>query len=443
MSLTPRLLFLLFLVALLACAGIWLGAPWNRVWLLPAGILILMLISEQWLTKRYQFRLARQLPRTHELGRVLQVGYQLSCLPKRAFQLELAEEMPSALEGGDWQERYQTNKSGELQFVHPRRARELMPIAFDVMHLRVLGVFGLSWWRRKLSAPASVKLVPQSLTQAERRQFTRETGEVSQRKSGQGLELITLREYTAGDAPRSIDWKASARAPLDTRGQPALKVRVMSEDQDLEITVMLDVSYRSRLMVGNMRKIDHDINLVSRLSQAALSAGDRLHFIAYADRPIVEAYNLRGDLGIRKLYALLSQLAPVAPSSQPMVAAKTLLQRLPRRTLLVSMSDLSDPQQSADLARALRLLARKHLPLAACTLDGELKALAKHSGSKPNLETWLQPSVRIAASELLLEAAQAREALRALGAVVVAAEPEQLDALVLRSYRDLRKKHAV
>lgn len=452
MSFTGRFLWLAFLVALTAGIGVWRGGQLAQLWLLPASLLVIFLMLEHLLTRAYKLQLRRDSAPSVELGRELLIRYEISALPKRPFQLDVAETVPDALSGGDWQEQYRLSDQGLLHFEMRRQAMELGALEFNELKMRILGVFGLAWWTRTLSAPKHIQIVPQSLTQAERRQFTREYGERATRKSGQGLELLALRNYQFGDAPRSIDWKASARgisiisehsarlgAPISSAD--ALKVRVMSQDQNLELTILLDVGRRSRLAVGSMRKFEHAINLASRLAQASLTAGDTLHLIAYANRTVAELYNLRGARGISRLHHTLSALQPQDAPTDPTVAANVVLRRLPRRTLLAVFSDIDAPESVRQLMRALALLGRKHLPLVACLQDPELLALTR----TPDVHAtpWRVPAQLLAAQELVEEQFNAVESLRAQGAVVVHALPERIDSAVLGAYVNLRKRRAV
>ncbi len=446
MSLTPRFLWLAALVAIAASFGIWVGGALAQAWLIPALLLVALLLTEQILTRAYRITLVRHAPSSVELGRDLHITYRLNATPARALQLDLAEAIPEALSGADWQQDYLLQAAKPLEFSVRRQTLELANLHFDQVKARVLGVFGLAWWPRTLSAPTRVRITPQSLTQAERRQFTREYGESSQRKSGQGLELLTLRDYQPGDAPRSIDWKASARSlansAVGTADTDSLKVRVMSQDQNLELTILLDIGRRSRLAVGNMRKFDHAINIASRLAQASLSAGDTLHFIAYSDQPVAQLYNLRGNNGIRRLHHVLSNLTHQPEESDPIKAAGIVLRRLPRRTLLVCLSDTDSPPALEKLLRALALLGRKHLPMVACLQDPQLAEIAAQprlAGAAP----WRAPAQLLAANELIAVERSARDRLSAQGAVVVSAMPERIDAAILGAYVGLRKRRAV
>jgi len=444
MSLSARFMLLAMLIGVLAISGIWLGGTWAQAWLLPAGLLLALLWLEHTLSQRYQFSLQRQMPDTVELGRSFTQIYRLSVAPARRFEVELAEALPDSLHRPDWQLPMQITElkeaSAELVFERVFEAVELAVLEFDALELRYLGVFGLCSWRRRLSAPARIRVVPQSLTQAERRQFTRESGDVAQRRSGHGLELIAHRDYQPGDPNRSIDWKASAK---NVNGE--LKVRVMSDDQNLEIAILLDVGRRSKLATGAMRRLDHHVNLASRLTQAALGEGDTLHLLIYADTRIQELTNLRGAAGIRSVHQSLARLAPMAAIGDPVVAAYALLQRVPRRCLAVFMSDTESPDAMQALLRANALLRRKHLPLVVWLRDKALAELASYQGANQSKidAPWHAPAQQLAALEILQSERDLRRQLRGLGVVVVDAEPEHLDAKVLSAYSQIRKRKAV
>ena len=444
MSLTARFLMLAMLIGVLAISGIWLGGTWAQAWLLPAGLLLALLWLEHTLSQRYQFSLQRELPITVELGRSFTQRYRLNVTPARAFDIELAEAMPDALHLPDWQMPMrisdQSEASATLVFERLYETVELAVLEFDALELRYLGVFGLCSWRRQLRAAARIRVVPQSLTQAERKQFTRESGDVAQRRSGHGLELISHRDYQPGDPNRSIDWKASAK---NVNGD--LKVRVMSQDQNLEIAILLDVGRRSKLATGAMRRLDHHVNLASRLTQAALGAGDTLHLLVYADTRIKELTNLRGAVGIKSVHQSLAKLEPVAAIGDPVVAALALLQRVPRRCLAVFMSDTESPDAMQALLRANALLRRKHLPLVVWLRDKALAELASYQGANQCKidEPWQAPAQQLAALEILQSESDLRRQLRGLGVVVVDAEPEQMDAKVLSAYSQIRKRKAV
>jgi uncharacterized protein (DUF58 family) len=439
MSFTPRLLLLIAALAITAGVGVWVGDWMARAWMLPSLLLLLLVWAEFLLSKRYQLALTRTAPGEVELGRTLQIDYQLRVQPARHFQLELAERMPESLAGSDWQEQMQLNEQGVHDFFIKRQTQALAVLHFESVQARVLGVFALVWWPRELHAPLQVRVIPQALTEAERRRFTSPLGSSEVRKRGQGSELLNLRDYVPGDPQRAIDWKASARGVVDSN-QISLKVRVMSQEQNLELVILLDVSRRSGLSLGNMRRFDCAINVASRLGQASLGAGDQLHVIAYDEAVVAEQFNLRGISGLQQLRSLLANTAMTDRESDPIAACAKLQSYLKKRALVVFLSDSESPAASEKLVRAVSALKRKHLPLVCTWLDPELLQLAKRHDASLR---WRAPAQRLAALELQQEHRLHTQALRALGAYVVQATPEAMDEHVLSAYSDVRRRKRV
>jgi uncharacterized protein (DUF58 family) len=439
MSFTPRLLLLIAALAITAGVGVWVGDWMARAWMLPSLLLLLLVWAEFLLSKRYRLALTRTAPAEVELGRTMQIDYQLRVQPARALQLELAELMPTSLAGADWQKSVQLDAQGEHDFSIQRQTQALDVLRFDQIHARMLGVFGLVWWPRELRAAIDVRVIPQALTQAERRRFTSPLGHSEVRKRGLGSELLNLRDYVPGDPQRAIDWKASARGVIDSNQIP-LKVRVMSQEQNLELVILLDVSRRSGLSLGNMRRFDCAINVASRLGQASLSAGDQLHMIAYDEAVVAEQFNLRGVAGLKQLRTLLANTSITDRESDPIAACARLQSYLKKRALVVFLSDSESPAASEKLIRAVSALKRKHLPLVCTWLDPELIQLAKQHDASLR---WRAPAQRLAALELQQEHTLHAQALRALGAYVLQATPEAMDEHVLSAYSDVRRRKRV
>jgi uncharacterized protein (DUF58 family) len=437
MSFTPRLIWLLALLMATAISGIWVGGWVARAWMLPTLLLLLMLFLEYWITSRYLISLKRQLPREVELGRTLAMHYHFQVQPARALKLEYAEVLPEALGSDDWQETNQFDAFGVISTQHTHVCIALQHMAFNHVHARVLGVFGLAWWPRQISEPAQVRVLPQSLTDAERRRFTMPFGLNEIRKSGQGSELLSLRDYQTGDPQRAIDWKASARAAADALEMP-LKVRVMSQELNLEVVIVLDVSRRGALALGSIRRFDGAVNVASRLAQASLGSGDQLSLLAYDRGIVAEHYKLRGQSGLKVVRETLLNLRISELDANPALASSRILQHLPKRALVVWLTDTDDPTVATQLAQAIGALKRKYLSVVCAWLDPDLKQLARQHDAQLR---WRAPAQRFAAIELMREQAMHIQSLRDLGAYVVQAEPEKMDQQVLSAYADVRRRN--
>jgi uncharacterized protein (DUF58 family) len=92
-------------------------------------------------------------------------------------------------------------------------------------------------------------------------------GILQRRRRGEGMEFQQLRDYRQDDAPRQIDWKASARVGR-------LISRDYQDERDQQIVFLLDCSARMRARDGDLSHFDHTLNALLLLAYVALRQGD-------------------------------------------------------------------------------------------------------------------------------------------------------------------------
>ncbi|KPQ41325.1 MAG: cytoplasmic protein, partial [Candidatus Methanoperedens nitroreducens] len=98
---------------------------------------------------------------------------------------------------------------------------------------------------------------------------------------GTGIEFSEVREYQAGDDPRTIDWNVTARM-----NHPFVKEFI--EERDLTIVIVFDISRSSEFAtVGSLKK-DIGIELCASLAMSAIRNNDKVGLVLTSD--IVEKY---------------------------------------------------------------------------------------------------------------------------------------------------------
>ena len=249
--------------------------------------------------------------------------------------------------------------------------------------------------------------------------------------AGGGSELHSLREYQPGDPRRTIDWKATAR----TR---QLTTRVYTEDQHLEVMVLLDAGRTGRTEIDGMQQFGHYANLAARFAEYCIANDDRVGLVAFADRPIASLAPARGTDAVTRVRSVLTGLAAQAVESDVLAAALHLRTLVRHRCLVVVLTDLYERSATSQLAQTARLLVPKHLPLVVGLLGEEAGALAEREAAD-----WLDPYRALAARDYgrHLRANVAR--LTQLGAHALVARPREADARVLEHYRTLRAQRRI
>ncbi len=430
MSLTLRSYLLAAFITLLGILGQWLEPIPVEAWRIPAAALLMLLLAEGLDARRLPLPLRRELPPRVKLGRADETRLHLDNPHRRPLQLQLVETPPeggeAALTMRDWSiavgavgtlaTHFLPSRLGDLDWPGPR--------------LRLRGRFGLAWWNRRppAEAAASTPVVPDHLRGNEYRIGSSENGERLRPRAGRGFELFDQRAYQPGDPLHAIDWKASARSGRTT-------VRRFSEEQHLELLILIDCGRGSRLGAGRLQRFGHYANIAARLGERALLNGDRLSLLAYADGILAEATGLRGRSGLLRARALLESLRPSAHDANPLPAALRARHLARRRSLVVLLSDLDDDLQQGQLLRAIGLLRPQHQPLLGCLEDEEVAAMHSEHG-----EEWLSPYRNLAAEELQRRHRGARLQLQRLGVEVVSALPERLDGALMGRYEALRRR---
>ncbi|HYW92914.1 MAG TPA: DUF58 domain-containing protein [Gammaproteobacteria bacterium] len=430
MNLTRRALLLAGLVVLLGIAGQWIGPPWVGIWRYPAVLLAGLLALEALLCSRTAASAAVSLPDTAALGEPLSVRLAVAVQSGRPTPVQLAPALPA-----EAPERVVPATVDCAPGAPGELAIRLTPTLlgrhpWPPVPARLRGRFGLAWWPRRIATGAALNVAPGRLALASSG-GGRVAGRHRGSESGDGLELHGLREYQPGDPLRRVDWKASAR-----RGHPV--VRELEQEARMSVVVALDAGRTSGVRSGPLTRLGHYVNATARLAELAAGSGDEVGLVVYADRPLAVLPPRTGVSALASIRRSLHSLRTQAADGNPLAAAVQVGRITPRRSLVVLLSDLDDADQGGQLARAVRLLGRRHLPLLGSLRDEDVEALQQRPA-----RGGLDPYESLAALVLAESVRGNRLALARLGAQVVIAPPARLEAALLRRYGLLRRRRAV
>jgi len=447
-NLTPLAVVALVAAALLGVAGTWsesVGAfPW---WRLVVVLLVAGLTYEFVAVRRRDVSAAWRAAERLFLGRVETLELELGNPSARTLTLRtlpllpagIAEVEDAALPDAVNPAERPPEDARELRL--PARGSARTEVAVRAIELgshdwpplpvRVLGPLGLAWWSRKVATNARSTVLPDTLGRRATITGSAEAGSAPQSRLGGGHELYQLREYRSGDPRHTIDWKATARTSR-------LITRVFSEDQHLEIMILLDAGRTSRTEFDGMSQLGHYVNLAARFAEYCATGDDRVGLVVFADRPLRVVPPGRGHSGVLDIRRALAGLEPHPIESDALEAALYVRRLVRHRCLTIVLTDLYESTSTGRLAQAARLLAPKHLPLMIGLLGAEVAALADGEA-----HDWLDPYRGLAARAYARQVRANIARLGALGALAMTARPEELDRKVLGQYRLLRAQHRV
>ena len=174
---------------------------------------------------------------------------------------------------------------------------------------------------------------------------------------GRGMDFDEVREYSAGDEVRTIDWNVTARA-----GRPFVKK--FTEERELTILLLVDISASGNFGSATFSKRDLAAELASVLAFSAIRNSDKVGLLLYTDR--VERY-LPPKKGRRHVLRVVRDILHHTPEGRGTDSIKALdvaNHVLHRRAIVFLISDFQSPgdpvQTRTDLRRAMRQTNRRH-----------------------------------------------------------------------------------
>ena len=189
---------------------------------------------------------------------------------------------------------------------------------------------------------------------------------------GRGMDFDEVREYTPGDEVRTIDWNVTARA-----GRPFVKK--FTEERELTIFLLVDISASGNFGSGAMSKRDLAAELASVLAFSAIRNSDKVGLLLYTDR--VERY-LPPKKGRRHVLRVVRDIlyhAPEGTGTDVVKALDVVNHVLHRRAIVFLISDFESPKDPsaarAELRRAMRQTNRRHDLIAVHVEDPREKEL--------------------------------------------------------------------
>jgi uncharacterized protein (DUF58 family) len=431
MSLSGRSYLIAALIALLGIIGQWSGGPWNDLWRYPAAAFLLALLYEALRLRLRPVPMQRDTAPRALLGRPLQGQWRVENNETQSLVMRSMAEFAPGMLGERRVVDWQVPAGNETSQPFSITPQQLGTLHWRPVYTRTLGRFGLAWWNRRASLPGTLRVVPDRLHHYEYQAGTRQGGDRNKRTRGVGHELLGLRDYQAGDPLRAVDWKATARS-----GKPT--VRLYTEEQHLELMLLIDCGRTSQLQAGQLNRLHHYVNVAARLAQKAIQQGDHVGLVTFADAPLHWLAPQRGQPALHSVRKALERVRSLPRESNPLAAVLKMRQLVRQRALVVVLTDIDGAGSSEQLIKAVQLMKPKHLPMFAGIIDEEIAALTSNMA-----KDWLDPYHALAARETRHAATHTVLQLQQLGCQVVEAKARQLDEQVLTRYDRLRERRKV
>ena len=404
------------------------------------GVLVAVCVADAALTafalRRHPIAFERQMPSAFALGQPHGLTVTLGHEGPHAWDIELFDHVPATM----------TQRLLPATVVLPAASRldvryEVTPlqrgkVVFEPAAIRVRSRLGLVDLQLRVGAAQSVHVYPNfaalsryAWLAGDRR--LAEIGIKTYAARGAGTDFKQLGEYVPGMPTRHIDWNASMR-----HRRPV--VREFQDDRDQSVVFLLDCGRRMRADERSGTSgshFDQALNAAMLLAYVALKDGDAVGALTFGHDASEQRHfaPAKGMAALNTLVARLHDIEPSPTHSDYLAAARDLMLRVRRRSLIVVLTNFRD-EDCDELEDALRLMRTRHLVLLASLREGVVAEIAAQPLDEPGA------IVDVAAAHWFQNArAEAFRRLAGKNQLLVDTEPEQLPAALVNRYHAVKR----
>jgi uncharacterized protein (DUF58 family) len=379
------------------------------------------------------FRVRRIMPEPFSLGEVEEVRVVVENPAAAGLKARLADHAPADLQPHPREVGGRFDRTGRLELAYATSSPRRGAYRFGSVDVQVSRDDG--WWRRqvRLHQPHEVAVFP-NIVAIKRIQLTLRRGLRSMagmrraRPPGASTAFAGLRDYVRGDDIRRVSWTATAR-----RDRPVV-VEVEAE-RGQQVMIALDCGRLMTAPAGNLDKLDHAVNAALMLAWVAQAYGDRVGLMTFDDRVTGFIKPERGSAQLRRITEALYSITADYVEPDFGHALTHMALRLGRRSMVILLTDVQDPQASRDLvAHCLRLAARHLVLVVAMSDPAVLRARDAPVTTSTRAYEWA------AAEEFVATRRESFELLRRGGVLGLDVVAGSLSPALVERYLELKER---
>ncbi|MEP6751733.1 MAG: DUF58 domain-containing protein [Candidatus Dormiibacterota bacterium] len=429
----PRLLWAIAIGAALIALSV--ASPLLGVVAVAYHVVLVLILAHDLalLPARAGYRVQRHVPEPFSLGELEEVRVVVENPAAAGLVARVADHAPAELHPYPRELAGRFDASGRLAVSYFTSSPRRGAFRFGPVDLQVSREDG--WWRRqvKLSQPDEVAVFP-NVVAIKRVQLTLRRGLRAMaglrraRPPGASTAFAGLRDYVRGDDVRRVSWTATAR-----RDRPVV-VEVEAE-RGQQVMIAVDCGRLMTAPAGDLDKLDHAVNAALMLAWVAHAYGDRVGLMTFDDRVTGLIKPERGSSQIRRLTEALYAVKSDYVEPDFGHAFTHLALRLGRRSMVVVLTDVQDPEASKELvAHCLRLAARHLVLVVAMSDPAVLNARDQLITTSSRAYEWA------AAEEFVASRRESFELLRRGGVLGLDVVAGRLSPALVERYLELKER---
>jgi uncharacterized protein (DUF58 family) len=397
------------------------------------GLIFVLSRDLAMLPGRTGYQLRRIVPEPFSLGELEEVRLVVENPAAAGLEARVADHAPADLKPHPRELPGQFDRSGHLEVRYFTSSPRRGAFKFGPVDLQVSRAAG--WWRRQVRLQhadevavfpnvVAIKRVQLSL----RRGLRAMAGLRRARPPGASTAFAGLRDYVRGDDVRRVSWTATAR-----RDHPVV-VEVEAE-RGQQVMIALDCGRLMTAPAGALDKLDHAVNAALMLAWVANAYGDRVGLMTFDDRVTGFIKPERGSSQVRRLTEALYAIKSDYVEPDFGHAFTHLALRLGRRSMVVVLTDVQDPEASKELvAHCLRLAARHLVLVVAMSDPAVMMARDQPITSSSRAYEWA------AAEEFVASRRESFELLRRGGVLGLDVVAGSLSPALVERYLELKER---
>ena len=429
----PATRLLWALTALVGAAiGVAVFKEFQPQWIVLAAAFAVVCVIDLLMALRLPTPLvARQVPASLALGVPVDVRLRVRNPSGSAITVDLHDHYPPSFECEGMPRRIALKPREWIDLAYEARPLARGETEFAPAELRVSSPFGLWQITRRAGDAMPARVYPNFRALARYTLLATDNrlsqiGVLQVRRRGEGMEFHQLREYREGDPPRAVDWKATARTAR-------LISREYEEEKDQRVLLVIDCGRRMASKDGELSHFDHTLNAALLLAHVALRQGDAVGMLTMGG--ISRYCEPRKSVGA--VHAILNRAYDIEPTlavPDYQQAARDVMVRQRRRTLVIMLTNLRDEDDDT-LLPALKLLRARHLVVLASLREAILsRALTAR------VDSFDRAVTHAAAADYLAARARAFRKIETAGAITLDVEPERLPIALVNRYLGLKRE---
>jgi uncharacterized protein (DUF58 family) len=397
------------------------------------GLLLVLARDLALLPDRAGYTVQRLVPEPFSLGELEEVRLVVQNPGAAGLEARVSDHAPAELNPHPRELPGRFDSSGRLEVRYATSSPRRGAFRFGPVDLQVSR--GDGWWRRqvRLPSPEEVAVFP-NVVAIKRVQLTLRRGLRAMaglrraRPPGASTAFAGLRDYVRGDDVRRVSWTATAR-----RDRPVV-VEVEAE-RGQQVMIALDCGRLMTAPAGELDKLDHAVNAALMLAWVAQAYGDRVGLMTFDDRVTGFIKPERGSSQIRRLTEALYAIKADYVEPDFGHAFTHLALRLGRRSMVVVLTDVQDPEASKELvAHCLRLAARHLVLVVAMSDPAVMRARDQSITSSARAYEWA------AAEEFVASRRESFELLRRGGVLGLDVVAGSLSPALVERYMELKER---